>query len=95
MNKQFFFIKFPIIFPIIYFLILNFFPNYEMELIFITLLFLAETHFGATWPFFFAKSNIDYIRNNYEKLLLFPIAIIFFCLLGFFLFKKLFLMIFF
>ena len=95
MTKQIFFIKFPIIFPIIYGFILYSFPEYEKELILITLLLLAETHFGATWPFFLAKSNIEYIKKDYLKLILFPFSIIFFSIIGFFFFKSLFLMIFF
>lgn len=95
MNKQLLLIKFPIIFPVIYGLILYLFPQYETELILLTILLLAETHFGATWPFFLAKANIDHIKNDKIKLLFFPISIIIFCLLGFFFFKSLFLMIFF
>ena len=95
MLKQFFFIKFPIIFPIIYGTFLFLFPQYEMELILITLLVLAETHFGATWPFFLAKSNIEYIKKDKIKLILYPLLIVLFSLLGYFFFKNLFLMIFF
>ena len=95
MIKQLLFIKFPIIFPIIYGFILYLFPAYEKELILITLLLLAETHFGATWPFFLAKSNIEHIRKDYLKLIFFPFSIIFFSIIGFFFFKSLFLMIFF
>ena len=51
-NKEFLFVKFPIIFPLIYGIILFNFPTFETELIIITILLLAETHFGATWPFF-------------------------------------------
>ena len=32
--------------------------------IFITILILAETHFGATWPFFLNRLNFDYIKEN-------------------------------
>ena len=53
MNKQLLFIKFPILFPIIYGSVLYMFPQYETELILITILLLAETHFGATWRFFY------------------------------------------
>ncbi len=95
MNKQLLLIKFPIIFPIIYGSVLYIFPQYETELVLITILLLAETHFGATWPFFLSKANIDHIKNDKIKLLLFPISIIIFCLLGFFFFKSFFLMIFF
>jgi len=44
-DYQFFFVKFPIIFPLIYVFILYQFPNYEAQLILITILLLAETHF--------------------------------------------------
>ena len=63
-DLQFLLVKFPIIFPIVYFLILSTFPQYETELIFITILLLAETHFGATWPFFLDKVNHDFIRKK-------------------------------
>jgi hypothetical protein len=95
MIKQIFFIKFPIIFPIIYGTFLFLFPQYETELILITLLVLAETHFGATWPFFLAKSNIEYIKKDKIKLIFYPFSIVLFSFLGFFFFKSLFLMIFF
>ena len=95
MNRQLLLIKFPIIFPIIYGSVLYIFPQYETELVLITILLLAETHFGATWPFFLSKANIDHIKNDKIKLLLFPVSIIIFCLLGFFFFKSFFLMIFF
>ena len=51
-SKEFLFGKFPIIFPILYFFVLFYFPNFETLLIFTTILILAEPHFGATWPFF-------------------------------------------
>ena len=95
MNKQLLFIKFPILFPIIYGSVLYIFPQYETELILITILLLAETHFGATWPFFLSKSNIEHILNDKVKLFFFPVLIIFLSLFGFFFFKNLFLMIFF
>ncbi len=94
-NKEILFVKFPIIFPTIYFLILYFFPQYETHLIFLTILFLAETHFGATWPFFLNKINYPYIFQKKINLIIFPILIGVFCFLGFFLFKNLFLLIFF
>ena len=57
LNNQFFLVKFPIIFPLIYFFILYQFPQLETYLILLTILLLGETHFGATWPFFLDKSN--------------------------------------
>ena len=95
MNKQLLLVKFPIIFPFIYGSILYLFPSFETQLIFITILILAETHFGATWPFFLTKSNIDWIKGDIIKLIVFPLSVIIFSLVGFFLFKNLFLMIFF
>ena len=55
LNKEVFFVKFPIFFPLTYISILYFFPKFETQLVFITILILAETHFGATWPFFLNK----------------------------------------
>jgi len=56
-TSQLLLVKFPIIFPILYGLSLFFFPYFEKEIILITILILAETHFGATWPFFINKIN--------------------------------------
>ena len=56
------FVKFPIIFPIIYAIILYSFPSLEQILIIFTILLLAETHFGATWPFFLSKTNSTFLR---------------------------------
>lgn len=92
---DFLFIKFPIIFPIIYFITLFYFPNYENLIILTTIFLLAEPHFGATWPFFFHKSNKNYIEEEKVKLIYFPVIIVIFCLIGFFYFKETFLLIFF
>jgi hypothetical protein len=92
---DFFFIKFPILFPIIYFFILYNFAFLENILIIITILFLAEPHFGATWPFFINKINKKYISNNKFFLIQIPILILILCFLGFFLIKNFFLLIFF
>jgi hypothetical protein len=94
-KSEFFLVKFPIIFPIVYFSILYTFPKYETELIFITILLLAETHFGATWPFFLDSVNKNFIREKKLSLIIFPIGIFIFSILGFFIFKNTFLLIFF
>jgi hypothetical protein len=95
-NKlDFFLIKFPIIFPIVYFLLLVNFPAYENFLIIFTILFLAEPHFGATFPFFINKINKQYIISNKFYLIYLPIIILILCFLGFFFFKNLFFLIFF
>ena len=95
MNLEFNLVKFPILFPILYGLVLYFFPNYESFLIFFTILILAETHFGATWPFFLNEVNSNFIKENRVSLISFPLIIAFFSLLGFFYFKATFLLIFF
>ena len=64
MSLEFNLVKFPIIFPIIYGGILFLFPGFETYLIFFTILLLAETHFGATWPFFFNNANTKFIKEN-------------------------------
>ena len=59
-----------------------------------TLLFLAEPHFGATWPFMVDKKNNYIKKENSLTLIYFPILICVFCLAGFFLFSSLFFLIF-
>ena len=94
LDTQFFLVKFPIIFPIIYGLILYLFPEYETELIFLTILLLAETHFGATWPFLVDKVNFPFIKQNRISLITIPLIIIILSLIGFFFVNKLFYLIF-
>ena len=60
-NKELLYIKFPIVFPLLYGFILFTFPQFETHLIILTIFLLAETHFGATWPFFLDKVNFDHI----------------------------------
>ena len=95
LDLQFFLVKFPIIFPLVYGFILYNFPQFETELIIITILLLAETHFGATWPFLVDKVNYPFIKSNRVNLVTLPVVIIILSLLGFFLIKELFLLIFF
>ena len=95
LKKEVFFVKFPIIFPILYLSVLYFFPSYETQLIFITILLLAETHFGATWPFFLDRVNYPHILNNKFSFIYIPILITISCLISFILIKNLFLLIFF
>ena len=52
---DFLLIKFPILFPVLYLSALFVFPNYGMLIAFVTLIALAEPHFGATWSVFFDK----------------------------------------
>ena len=91
---DFLLIKFPIFFPIAYYILLISSPSYENYLILFTLLFLAEPHFGATWPFMVDKKNNYIKKENSLTLIYFPILICVFCLAGFFLFSSLFFLIF-
>lgn len=94
-NKEVLLVKFPILFPLMYIFVLYTFPSFETHLIFITILLLAETHFGATWPFFLNKVNYHYIREKKINLIYIPILLVIFCIIGFFYFKNFFLLIFF
>ena len=84
-----------LIFPFIYGVMLYLLPDCEIFLIFFTILFLAETHFAATWPFFLNKANAKFIKENKVSLISFPLLIAASSLLGFILFKATFLLIFF
>ena len=95
LSLEFNLVKFPILFPVLYGTILFLFPQFETILIFITILFLAETHFGATWPFFLNKSNKNLISENKIYFISFPIIIIIFSIIGFIFIKATFLLIFF
>jgi len=95
LKKEVFFVKFPILFPLVYLTVLYSFPSFETHLIFLTILILAETHFGATWPFFLDKINFPYIKQKKIELIVVPILLTLFCIFGFFYFKSLFLLIFF
>lgn len=95
-NKlDFVLIKFPIIFPVIYFLFLIIFPSYENYLFFITLLILGETHFGATWPILFNRVNKNYSISNKVTFFFIPFAIAIVSCFLFFYSKNLFFFIFF
>ncbi len=95
LNLEFSLVKFPVIFPIIYGFVLYTLPQFETILIFVTILLLAETHFGATWPFFLNKSNSSLIKKNKIYFISIPIVIIIFSILGFIYIKPTFLLIFF
>ena len=94
-TSQLFLIKFPIFFPLLYCFILFFFPSFEKELILLTILILAETHFGATWPFFLNKINHPYLKEKKIELIVVPVTILILSLIGFIYVKNFFLLIFF
>ena len=61
---DFLFIKFPILFPLIYGILIYLFPDYQNYIILITILILAEPHFAATWPFMINKSNRNMLNTK-------------------------------
>ncbi len=88
------FIRFPIIFPLLYYLILTYFPNYEIYLILIVIFLLAEPHFAATWPIFIDTGNKEYLKQK-KLFLIYGTAIIsMFSLVLFFYNKNIFFFIF-
>ena len=95
LDYQFLLVKFPIIFPLTYAFILYQFPHLETGLIILTILLLAETHFGATWPFLLDKVNYTYIKKNRIGLVVVPIIITILSLVAFFIINKIFLLFFF
>ena len=92
---DFLLIKFPIIFPLIYAFVLYAFPKFENLLILLTLILLAETHFGATWPFFLGKANHENIIKEKVIYIAIPLLIIVYSLFGFFYFNSFYLLLFF
>ena len=63
-HNELLFIKFPFLFPLLYGIFLYIFPEYELHILFFAILFLAEPHFGATWPFFLNRLNMPYIGEK-------------------------------
>jgi hypothetical protein len=92
---DFWFIQFPILFPLVYATILFKVPNLENYLIFFTILLFAEPHFGATWTIFFYKKNYNFFKENKHIFYTGSVLIILFSILGFFLFQNIFFLIFF
>lgn len=70
------FIKFPVIFPIIYLCALYALPQYGLVIAFITLITLGEPHFGATWSVFFENNMRVYAKNNQILFFYLPILIV-------------------
>lgn len=91
---DFHFIKFPIILPLIYAFFLYQFPNFENYLIMITIILLAEPHFGATWKILFYEKNYAYINQNKNIFFFGSGLVVFLSLFGFFYYKSLFFLIF-
>ncbi len=93
-NKKidFFFIKFPIIFPFIYLFALYSFPQFETFIIIFTIFLLAEPHFGATYPIIFDKKNGEYFKKKKIVFYYGSALILLYCILGFFYFKYFFLL---
>ena len=92
---DFFFIKFPIFFPLVYLAALFGMPDYGYVIAFCTLLFLAEPHFGATWTVFFDEKMRAYAKNHTFLFIQAPILIIIGSTILFFKFTVIFYILFF
>ena len=92
---DFIFIKFPVIFPIIYLCTLYAMPQYGMVIAFLALITLAEPHFGATWSIFLDKNMRTYAKNNKFLFIYSPILIAIGTAILFFKFANLFYLLFF
>lgn len=79
------FLCFPIWIPIIFFLGFKSLTTTPAILFLLTLFFLGETHFGATWLFFMDKSNREYITNKPYTFFIFPIIVVIITISVFFL----------
>lgn len=94
-NLDFFLIKFPIIFPIMYMSFLFSFPDKGYIIAFVTLLLLGEPHFGATWTMFFEKKMRVYAKKNYIFFYILPVFLVVFSIFLFFYYISIFYFLFF
>jgi len=81
------FIKFPVFFPLIYLLFLHKFPEHESVIALLTMGFLAEPHFGATWTVFFDKNVRGYAVGK-KLIFLYGGAVVAFFTITLFLFAQ-------
>ncbi len=62
-----FFIRFPIIFPLIYLSLIFVLPEIEKQITLLTLLLLAEPHFGSTWMLFIDQRMRKYALEKKKE----------------------------
>ena len=89
------FIKFPILFLLVYLFILFSFPKFENLLSLLVILLFAEPHFGATWTLFSDKKMIDHAKKNKFDFFYNTILLIIFSIVLFFINKNIFYILFF
>ena len=79
-NKKlgFLLIIFPIWVPILYFGLLNIFPDYDKIIFLLYMIILGETHFGTTWWMYFDKRNQNWLLNNKLYSIYYPLIILIF-----------------
>tara|TARA_B100001093_G_scaffold519750_1_gene610252 strand:+ start:3412 stop:4395 length:984 start_codon:yes stop_codon:yes gene_type:complete len=75
--NDFFFIKFPVWIPILYWYFINLFPDYSLYAL-ILLLLIGEVHFGITFAFFFDKNYSNLLKNEKYTFVLWPLMLVFF-----------------
>lgn len=79
-----FLICFPIWIPLFLILFFYFFPSFVAVTFLLTLFFLGETHFAATWLFFLDSNNRSWLKERPHISFIFPILIIVILFLVFF-----------
>ena len=72
------FIFFPIWIPIIYFLLIENFQNYEQYIFLAFFFLLGETHFGSSWLLFIDKNKLRYVKSNIYIFFYIPVLILLF-----------------
>jgi len=74
----------PIWIPILLFILFKSYTTRVASIFLLALFFLGETHFGATWLFFFDSNNRIWMKESLYKSFIFPLLIIIFFVLVFF-----------
>lgn len=75
--NDFFFIKFPVWIPILYWYFINLLPEYSLYAL-ILLLLVGEIHFGITFTFFFDKNYSQLFKDEKYTFVFWPIVLVFF-----------------
>ncbi len=79
------FVCLPIWIPILLFILFKSYTTSAAAIFLLALFFVGETHFGATWLFFFDSSNRTWLKESPYRSFIFPLLLIIFLVLVFFL----------
>jgi len=75
--NDFFFIKFPVWIPILYWYFINLLPEYSLYAL-ILLLLVGEIHFGITFTFFFDRNYSKLFKEEKYTFVFWPVILVFF-----------------